>query len=46
VIAEMNMGNAVYTTPFAKEGVLYVLSRNRLFAIKDGAKSEPLKKGD
>jgi outer membrane protein assembly factor BamB len=46
VLAEMNMGNAVYTTPYAKDGVLYVLSRNRLFAIKDGAKSEPLKKGD
>jgi outer membrane protein assembly factor BamB len=46
VLAEMNMGNAVYTTPFAKDGVLYVLSRNRLFAIQEGAKSEPAKKGD
>ena len=37
------MGNAVYTTPFAKDGVLYVLSRNRLFAIKEGAQSAPVK---
>jgi outer membrane protein assembly factor BamB len=43
VVAEMNMGNAVYTTPFAKGGVLYVLSRNRLFAIQDGAQSAPVK---
>ena len=41
VVAEMNMGNAVYTTPFAKDGVLYILSRNRLFALKEGATSKP-----
>jgi outer membrane protein assembly factor BamB len=40
-IAEMNMGASVYTTPYAKDGVLYVLSRNRLFAIEEGAQSEP-----
>lgn len=39
LLAEMNMGNAVYATPFAKDGVLYVLSRNRLFAIQEGATS-------
>ena len=33
VIAEMNMGVSVYTTPVAKDGVLYVLGRNRLFAL-------------
>jgi outer membrane protein assembly factor BamB len=43
LLAEMNMGNAVYTTPFAKAGVLYVLSRNRLFAIQEGAQSAPIK---
>ena len=41
VLAEMNMGNAVYATPFAKDGVLYVLSRNRLFALQEGASSKP-----
>ncbi len=36
-IAEMNVGSAVYTTPVAHDGTLYILSRNRLFAIADGA---------
>jgi len=36
-LAEMNMGASVYTTPVAKDGVLYVLSRNALFAIQEGA---------
>lgn len=33
VIAEMNMGSAVYTTPVAKDGVLYIATRAELFAI-------------
>ena len=37
VLAEMNFGQAVYATPFAKDGVLYVLSRNQLWAIAEGA---------
>jgi len=41
LIAELNMGGAVYTTPVAKNGVLYIASRNRLFALKQGAKSSP-----
>jgi outer membrane protein assembly factor BamB len=36
VLAEMNMGNAVYTTPVAKDGVLYIVSRTKLFAIQKG----------
>ena len=36
-LAEMNMGASVYTTPVAMDGVLYVLSRNALFAIQEGA---------
>jgi len=36
-LAEHNMGSAVYTTPVAHDGVLYVLARNRLFAIQEGA---------
>jgi outer membrane protein assembly factor BamB len=46
VLAEMHMGNSVYTTPFAKDGVLYVLTRNHLYAIAEGAKSAPAPKGD
>ena len=33
VLGEINMGSAVYTTPVAKDGVLYVVSRAELFAI-------------
>lgn len=39
VLAEMNMGNSIYTTPSARDGVLYILTRNRLFALADGASS-------
>lgn len=35
-IYETNMGAAVYTTPIAKDGVIYVASRTKLFAIQDG----------
>lgn len=33
LIAEINMGTAVYTTPVAHNGVLYIVSRESLFAI-------------
>ena len=33
VLAEINMGSAVYTTPAAEDGILYVASRNTLFAL-------------
>ena len=33
LIYEVNMGSAVYTTPVAKDKVLYIVSRNTLFAI-------------
>jgi outer membrane protein assembly factor BamB len=32
---ETNMGSAVYSTPVAKDGVLYIASRTELFAIKN-----------
>jgi outer membrane protein assembly factor BamB len=41
VLAEMNMGSSVYTTPVAQDGVLFVASRNRLFALAKGARSQP-----
>jgi outer membrane protein assembly factor BamB len=33
VLGESNMGGAVYTTPVAKDGVLYIATRAELFAI-------------
>jgi outer membrane protein assembly factor BamB len=36
-IGEYNMGAAVYGTPVAHDGVLYILARNRLFALQEGA---------
>ena len=30
------MGQSVYATPYAKDGALYVLSRNRLWAFAEG----------
>jgi outer membrane protein assembly factor BamB len=37
LIAEPNMGVSVYSTPVARNGVLYVLGRNRVFALQEGA---------
>ncbi len=45
LLGESNMGSSVYTTVNAADGVLYVLSRNRLFALKQGAKSAPVQSG-
>ncbi len=33
VLAEVNMGSAVYSTPIVANGVLYIASKNMLFAI-------------
>ncbi len=45
LIAEINMGNAVYTTPTAKDGVLYIASRTKLFAIAGGIAAKPPSSG-
>ena len=37
LIGEYDVGAAVYTTPVAHDGTLYVLARNRLFAFAEGA---------
>ena len=37
VIAEMNMGSSVYSSVVPSGGVLYIASRNQLFAIEQGA---------
>ncbi len=41
LLAEINMGAAVYTTPVAKDGVLFLMTRNRLFALRQGANPPP-----
>ena len=53
LLFETNMGTAVYTTPVAKDGIIYVASRTKLFAIEEGipAKTPPaapaaVKKGE
>ena len=41
LIGEYNLGAAVYCTPVTKDGVLYILTRNRIWAFQEGAQSEP-----
>lgn len=40
MLAEINMDSAVYTTPVAANGSLYISNRNRLYAIETGASTE------
>jgi outer membrane protein assembly factor BamB len=42
-IAEINVGSAVYTTPIAANGRIYIANRNRLFCIEEGTQSEGVK---
>jgi outer membrane protein assembly factor BamB len=42
-IIEHNLGAASYCSPVLVNGVLYLMTRDHLFAIKDGAQSAPLK---
>ena len=41
VLFEADMGNSVYTTPVAANGVLYISNRTKLYAIEEGAASDP-----
>lgn len=43
VLAEINMGSSVYSTPVPANGVLYIMNRNQLFALANGAKTDPAK---
>jgi outer membrane protein assembly factor BamB len=36
VLSKVNMGSAVFSTPVARDGVLYITSRSQLFALADG----------
>ncbi|MCC6511436.1 MAG: PQQ-binding-like beta-propeller repeat protein [Pirellulaceae bacterium] len=42
-INEFNMDSAVFTTPVAANDTLFIANRNRLYAIAEGAQSEPAK---
>lgn len=37
VLNEVNMGTAVYSTPVTANGVMFIMTRNQLFAIQEGA---------
>jgi len=41
LLFETSLGNSVYTTPVAANGVLYIANRMQLFAIEEGAHSDP-----
>ncbi len=41
IIAEVPMGNSVYSTPITANGVLYIANKSALFAIVEGAKGKP-----
>jgi outer membrane protein assembly factor BamB len=41
LLHEANMGSSVYSTPVAKDGILYVTTRSKLFAFKEGAGKKP-----
>ncbi|MFY7878205.1 MAG: PQQ-binding-like beta-propeller repeat protein [Pirellula sp.] len=43
VLAEINLGSALYTTPVAANDTIYIANRNRIFAIQEGKKSDPIK---
>jgi outer membrane protein assembly factor BamB len=41
VLAEMNMGSSVYSTPIPANGVLFITNRNQLFALSASAPAKP-----
>lgn len=41
VLAEINMGSSVYSTPIPANGMLYITNRNQLFALAEGAGPAP-----
>ena len=36
VLAEMNMGSSVYSTPVPADGMLFIANRNQLVALAEG----------
>lgn len=44
-LAEINMGNSVYSTPIVANGVLYIANKDHVFAIAAGAKPAAARTG-
>jgi outer membrane protein assembly factor BamB len=45
VLAEHNMGSSVYATPVPANGALFVMNRNQLYALAEGAMLKPATAG-
>jgi outer membrane protein assembly factor BamB len=45
-IAEINMGNSVYSTPIVANNVLYIANKDHVFAIAPGSKEQPKAGGE
>jgi hypothetical protein len=43
VLNTIDLGGSVYTTPVAANGVLYVTTREKLYAIQQSAQCDPNK---
>ncbi len=43
LLKQSNFGSAIYATPIVANDTLFVATRNRLWAIQEGAKSNPIK---
>jgi outer membrane protein assembly factor BamB len=41
VLSKVNLGSAVFSTPVARDGVLYITSRSKLFALAEGIAPHP-----
>ena len=41
-LGEYNLRASVYSTPVARDGVLYILTRNRVWALQEGAQGQPV----
>ena len=41
VVSKVNLGSAVFSTAVARDGVLYITSRSKLFAIAEGIPAHP-----
>ena len=37
VVSEQNMGSSVYATPVPANGKLFIMNRNQLYALQEGA---------
>ena len=41
VLAELNMGSSVYSSPVPANGTLYISNRNQLYALSEAAAAKP-----